>query len=355
MRQNVQSAKGLLGWLETMDPGAQRRIKGLRLVTAYGIAALLGTSGAIQGPAGNSSLSTLAGGFALWASVLEARGNRRDSTRDLLLLCTAAVLGSLSMIALTPLLGGPGQPGPEVLLVLGSFLVGYFRRYGILGGGIGAQIFLGQLLAYNAGLTTTDLGTVGIAGLIAALGAVVPRVLSGPAEKPAVTPPGPQVEGLWGMSPNLVMGLQSALAATVIIAANFAVGLEESVWAITACTFVISGSAHGTSDRVRRRMLGTLVGVPLGIACLPIAEHFPLVVWSLAAIAMVIYAMALPERYDIACGAFAFTLMITMAASGVHSARLLSARLWETAIGATLGLIAATVVLPLRPVEEALP
>lgn len=343
----------VMSWLESIDPGEHRRIKGLRLATAYGIAALLGTLSAIQGPAGNSNLSTLAGGFALWASVLEARTNRADSTRDLLLLCAAAVVGALSMIAVTPLLGGPGRPGPEVLLVLGSFLVGSLKRYGVLGGAIGAQIFLGQLLAYNAGLTPADLRTVGIAGLIAALGAVVPRVLSGPAEKPSLAQPGPHANGLFGMSPNFIMGLQSALAATVIIAANYAIGLEQSVWAITACTFVISGSAHGTTDRVRRRMLGTLVGVPLGIACMPIAENMPLVVWSLAAVAIVIYAMALPERYDVACGAWAFTLMITMTASGVHSPRVLGARLWETAIGATLGLIAATVVLPLRPAEEA--
>jgi hypothetical protein len=30
-------------WIEQIDPGTHRRIKGLRLVTAYGIAALLGT------------------------------------------------------------------------------------------------------------------------------------------------------------------------------------------------------------------------------------------------------------------------------------------------------------------------
>ena len=32
----------LLGWLDRIDPGLHRRIKGLRLVTAYGIAALMG-------------------------------------------------------------------------------------------------------------------------------------------------------------------------------------------------------------------------------------------------------------------------------------------------------------------------
>jgi uncharacterized membrane protein YccC len=64
--------------------------------------------------------------------------------------------------------------------------------------------------------------------------------------------------------------------------------------------------------------------------------------------AMIIYAMALPERYDVACGAFAFTLIVTLAASGVHSIPLLAARAWETLLGGALGLAAAIFILPLR-------
>jgi uncharacterized membrane protein YccC len=68
-----------------------------------------------------------------------------------------------------------------------------------------------------------------------------------------------------------------------------------------------------------------------------------------AALAMIIYAMALPDRYDIACAAYAFTLMVTLAATGEHSLLVLAARAWETLLGAGLGAAAALVVLPLRP------
>ena len=68
---------------------------------------------------------------------------------------------------------------------------------------------------------------------------------------------------------------------------------------------------------------------------------------------MVVYAMALPERYDIACGAFAFTLIVTLAASGVHSVPLLAARAWETLLGGLLGWAAATFILPLRSNSDA--
>ncbi len=111
-------------------------------------------------------------------------------------------------------------------------------------------------------------------------------------------------------------------------------------WAITACTYVVAGSLAGTIDRVRRRIAGTLVGVPLGLACLPIAAHAPLVIWVLAALALVIYAMALPEHYEIACGSYAFALVVTMGASGEYPVAALVARGWETILGGAIGIAA---------------
>jgi Fusaric acid resistance protein-like len=359
-RQNIRAVRGFrdyalrsvrtaFGRLEEIDPGTHRRIKGLRLVTAFGIAAMLGSLQQItHGRSNDSSLSSLAGGFALWASVSEGRTSRCDSSRDLLLLCTAATLGAAAMIVLTPLLSGPGRPGPELTLATGAFLVGYLKRFGILGAGIGSQIYIGELLAYGARLVPADLRTVVAAGLIAALAAIVPRVLSGPAERPVLSVAPLPVACPRALSPELVMGLQAAIAALVIVALNDTIGMEQSAWAITACTYVIAGSAAGTTDRVRQRIIGTLIGVPLGIACLPVAMHFPLLIWGAAAVAMVIYAMALPERYDIACAAFAFALIVTLAVNGVQSTLVLSARIWETLIGATLGLATAKLVFPLR-------
>jgi hypothetical protein len=332
-------------WLERIDPGTHRRIKGLRLVTAYGIAAMLGTMPVIShGLSHGTLLSFLAAGFALWASVSEAQSTRSESTRDLVLLVAAAALGAAIMIGFAPLLTGPHRPGPELTLATGAFLVGYLKRYGVLGAGIGSQIYIGQLLAYGARLTSADLKMVGVAGLIAALAAIIPRLLSGPAEHPALPLPGALVTE----TPALLMGTQAAVAALIIVALNNLVGLEESAWAITACTYVVASSRTGTMERIRRRILGTAIGVPIGLACLPLAIHAPLVVWMAAALAMIIYAMALPERYDIACAAYAFTLIVTMAATGEHSLKLLAARGWETLIGGALGLAAAILLVPSR-------
>ncbi len=335
-------------WLDRVDPGAHRRVKGLRLITAYGIAAMLGTMGDLtQGLPGRASLSALAGGFALWASVSEGRDTRLESSRDLVLLAVAAGVGAASVALLGPLLAGLGRAGPELILVSGAFCVGYLRRFGLTGAGIGSQLFIGQLLAYGAGLGPADLRAIALAVCIAAAASVVQRVLSGPAERP---PPAsaPLPRRPRALRPECVMGVQAAAGAGVIVALNAAFGLVESAWAITACTYVIAGSAAGTVSRVTRRIIGTAVGVPAGIAFLSLADAMPVLAWAAAALAMVIYAMALPIRYDIACGAYAFTLIVTLAVTGQHDIAILAARGWETLLGGILGFAAATLLLPLR-------
>src|SRR5271170_2812860 len=77
----------MIACLERIDPGAHRRIKGLRWVTACGIAAMLGMLPAMSHSLTHGSLlSLLAAGFALWDSVSEGRSTRPDSSRDLVLL-----------------------------------------------------------------------------------------------------------------------------------------------------------------------------------------------------------------------------------------------------------------------------
>ena len=334
----------LAAWLDRVDPGVHRRIKGLRLVTAYGIAAMLGALHDVaRGLPDAASLSSLAGGFALWASVSEGQATRAKSARDLVLLSAAAMVGTAVFIGCAPLLARLGRAGPEFALASGAFLAGYLRRFGVLGTGLGSQIYIGQLYALGTNLSIADLYLVLVAGLIAALAAVVPRILSGPAEHPTPT------ADIGGHKVALSMGLQAAAAALVIVSLDLLIGLTEAVWAITACTYVIAGSRAGTIDRVRRRIIGTAIGVPLALVFLPLAGHLPIVAWAAAALAMVIYAMALPERYDIACGAFAFTLIVTLAAGGEHSLPLLAARAWETLIGGLLGLVAALFLFPIRP------
>jgi hypothetical protein len=345
--RETASVIDLARWLERIDPGVHRRVKGLRLATVYGIAAMLGALHDVAyGLPDAASLSALAGNFALWASVSEGQATRGKSARDLALLCAAITVGALSFIALAPLVGRMGQPGFELILISGAFFAGYLRPCGVLGAGVGSQLYLGQLLAFGAQLTIRGATTALIAGTIAVVAAIVPRMLSGPAEQPPPALPSPATRGM--LPPALSMGLQAAVATAIIVLLDFLIGLTEAVWAITACVYVIANSTAGTLDRVRRRIIGTAIGVPLALAFLPVAGHFPVIAWAVAAFAIVIYAMALPERYDIACGTFAFILIVTLGAGGEHSITLLAARAWETLLGGLLGLAAALLLFPIQ-------
>src|SRR5262245_50229098 len=66
----IAVARAVSGWLDRLDPGVHRRIKGLRLVTAFGIAWMASTMPgiALSSPSG-VYLGAIAAGFALWASV----------------------------------------------------------------------------------------------------------------------------------------------------------------------------------------------------------------------------------------------------------------------------------------------
>jgi uncharacterized membrane protein YccC len=215
----------------------------------------------------------------------------------------------------------------------------------VLGAGIGSQVYMGQLLAFGFDAGPGDIGAVVAAGLIAILASVLPRLMVNCA-RPAHAAAEPHMSA--PESPDhytaLLNGIQTAAAALVVVALNNIFVLTESAWAITACVYVITSTPRGTMERARHRIRGTLVGVPLALACMPLAAHAPILTWILAAVAIVVYTVAAPSRYDIACGAFAFTLIVTLEMSGQHSATVLLSRVWETMLGATLGVAMALLI-----------
>ncbi|WP_175920795.1 FUSC family protein [Burkholderia latens] len=347
----ARATSKLVAWLARVDPGAHRRIKGVRLVVAYALATAIGSwDGFARHAHTGVSVGALAATFALWASVSDTRATRADSSRDLAILCTAGAFGALTFASFGPWLGEHSRASAEVILVTGAFCAGYLKRFGMLGAGIGSQLFIGQLAAYTMRIGSANTSTIALALLIAWVAAIVPRLLTATMERAADWPAfdAAAVRGRHAVSPAWAMGVQAASGALVVVLLNGAFALTESVWAITACVYVVAASSTGTAERVRRRICGTLVGVPVALACLPLAEHLPLVAWAMAALAMVVYAMALPDRYDVACGAVAFALVVTLAASGVHSIPVLAARAWETLIGGTLGFVCAKLIFPLN-------
>jgi hypothetical protein len=346
--------------LEHVDPQAVQRLKGLRLIGGYALATLLSALLARAAPAGlglgvRPGAALMAANIALWASVSEMQdGSRRRAACDLIVLCAAAAAGAIFQSCAADLLRGhPSHFGADLMpLVAGVFLVGWLRRFGALGAGVGSQWYIGQILAQGLSLTPVQWPVPASAALLAACAAVCCRLMPGigatrregtaanPAPtgaSPAVTPPA-----------ALAMGLQAALAASIVVAIDAAFGLRQPVWAITACAYVVAATMESTFSRGRQRIVGTVIGVALAFCALPLAEHHPWAAWVAAAPAMMLYALALPRRYDVACAAYALTLVLTLAAGGEHSLALLASRAWETLLGALIALAVARSLLPLR-------
>ena len=339
------SVGAIAAWIEKVDPDAEHRWKGFRLVVAYAIAVGLGSLwDVVTLTSSGVRMAQLAGGFALWASVSEARSERVAASCDLVILCAAAMVGAMSYCLLSPLLGQHEWISGESVLITGAFLVAYLKCFGTLGGGIGSQVYIGQLLAFGFDVGPGDIGLVGVAGLIAIVASVLPRWLVYRGQRVYAT------EAVASASPPpdretaFLNGIQTAVAATVVVALNNVFVLTESAWAITACVYVITATPQGTLERARHRIVGTLIGVPIGLACMPLAAHAPILTWIVAGVAIIVYTVALPRRYDVACGAFAFTLIVTLEVSGQHSTAVLMSRVWETMLGAALGVAMALLI-----------
>jgi hypothetical protein len=194
--------------------GTNRAAKGLRIVVAYLLATCIAELWRTIGfPAYRGPIAACAAGFALWACVSESGGTRRESCVDLAILCAAAATGAAGFAVLSmPSPPASTHVGAEWILITGAFLVGYLKGFGILGAAIGSQIFIGQLLAYGAKAGPADLASIGCAGLIATVAAVVPRLLASAWRQRsapsviAAAAGGPRVPE----EPGLLMGIQTA-------------------------------------------------------------------------------------------------------------------------------------------------
>ncbi|HYP85988.1 FUSC family protein [Variovorax sp.] len=337
-------------WLAQLDPGGSACLFGIRLILGYALGACLAAPTARWLGwrfDAHVPLDLMAGGIALWALVSETAPTRAQASRQILALGLAACAGAALFAACTPALTPRFAHAPELLLATGAFVVAYLRRSTPLRAGMGSQFYIGEIFVYGVGAQHVDAHMVVLLGVVGTVSALAARLVASPAPGLALLH-APQQEAPWPVPERMRMGLQATLGALAIVALDAMLQLEQAGWAITGCIYVIAGSRSDTFLRGRQRMLGNCVGVLAGLAALPLAEHLPWLGWSFAAAAMMLFAWSNALRYDIACAAYAFTLVLTLAAHGEHSVALLASRAWETLLGSALALLFAHVVLPLE-------
>jgi hypothetical protein len=154
--------------------------------------------------------------------------------------------------------------------------------------------------------------------------------------------------GVSGMSPDLRLAIQATIAVALSVAAGRAISGERWYWAVLAAfvVFIRATTVGETFSRAWQRILGTLVGVAIGLGIAIAVGHrpWPAAMVGLVAIFFAYYLMRISYSGMIAC--FTIALALLYEEMGRAPVGLMGLRLLETLAGATIGVVVSAVVLP---------
>jgi uncharacterized membrane protein YccC len=166
----------------------------------------------------------------------------------------------------------------------------------------------------------------------------------------AFSPGGGGDAGVPGPSPELRLAVQATLAVALAVVAGRAISGDRWYWAVLAAfvVFIRATTVGETFSRAWQRMLGTLVGVAIGLGVAALVGHraFPAAAVGLLAIFLAYYLMRISYIGMIAC--FTVALALLYEEMGRAPAGLMELRLLETFAGAAIGVLVSALVLPVR-------
>jgi uncharacterized membrane protein YccC len=170
----------------------------------------------------------------------------------------------------------------------------------------------------------------------------------------AFNPGGGGAAGVPGPSPDLRLAMQATIAVALSIWAGRAISGDRWYWAVFAAfvVFVRATTVGETFSRAWQRMLGTVVGVAIGLGVALIVGHrpWPAAVVGLVAIFLAYYLMRISYTGMIAC--FTIALALLYEEMGRAPAGLMALRLAETFAGAGIGVLVSALVLPVRSIAR---
>lgn len=151
-------------------------------------------------------------------------------------------------------------------------------------------------------------------------------------------------------------GLRLALQATVAACITTAIGtvfhLEHAYWATLTVIIVISATLGATVRRILERSLGTAVGVVVAMAAIWVTGNDRPTLILLTAMAFVPMFVLIERYYAIAAGLIGFCVVTGLhLIVGLTEGESLS-RIYDTVIGAAVGLAVAWLLVPARSTEK---
>jgi uncharacterized membrane protein YccC len=163
-------------------------------------------------------------------------------------------------------------------------------------------------------------------------------------------PGGGGAAGVTGMAPDLRLAIQATVAVALSVVAGRAISGDRWYWAVLAAfvVFIRATTVGETFSRAWQRILGTLLGVAIGLGVAAAVGHRP---WPAAGVGLVAvffayYLMRISYSAMIAC--FTIALALLYEEMGRAPRGLMELRLLETLVGATIGVVVSAVVFPAR-------
>ncbi|MEU2421325.1 FUSC family protein [Streptomyces sp. NPDC007851] len=321
------------------DPGRVRLRFAARAVLGIGLAV------AVCGPAGHSLTGAVTGGLAALLALFTVT----DPT----------VRGQAVTTALLPVVGLPvltvaawlhGVPVARDLVFLAVVGAGvYARRWGPRGHSLGVFAFMTYFVAQFLHATPGQLPGLSAAVLLSVLTAGLVRFGLWCYERrlpPAPVPAPPTGSGLARVTTR--QAVQATAGAAFALVAGQLVSGQRWYWAVGATWWIFVNTASRGETLVRgfRRVLGTVIGIALGLLVAAPVHGAPVPTAVLVAVAVfgIFYTAAVSYTWMMLWVTFLAELLYGLL--GVLTPDLLALRLAETAVGALGAVLAVLFVLP---------
>ncbi len=162
-------------------------------------------------------------------------------------------------------------------------------------------------------------------------------------------PPPVPVLANGGLSPAMRLALQGLVGVSIATALDLGFAMQHGYWATITVFFILSGSLGETLVRAQKRFLGTVLGVGLALAYIWLSGPAgDLVLAFLSALSLGLVVASMLRFWGTA--AFGLGFMVISALHLVQDLPIESmlARIYETGIGAAIGMLVARLVLPLH-------
>jgi hypothetical protein len=148
------------------------------------------------------------------------------------------------------------------------------------------------------------------------------------------------------------LALQAGVAAAVGTAIGVALDLSHAYWVTLTVIIVMANSLGTTLHKTVQRTVGTAVGVLVAMAVDPLLSAFPDIRLMLVVAAIPVVIVFMDRNYTIASGVISFLVVMGLQTLEDLPLVQLWARLYDTLIGAGIGLGVAWLLLPKRSGES---